>query len=78
MSYQIVKKTCNCQIYDSFAQKYSIDHNKNQIPPYYNLGPNIHITDKPVYIFTFPNQTYINGGPPPQLNYKMLPWFLPS
>ena len=78
MSYQTVKKSCNCQKYDSFAEKQVIGNTANQIPPYYNLGPNIHISDKPIYIYTFPDQNYINGGPPPQLNYKMMPWFLTS
>ena len=39
MSYQTVKKSCNCQKYDSFAEKQVIGNTANQIPPYYNLRP---------------------------------------
>lgn len=78
MSYETVKEMCPCQNYKSFSQKHIIDNTLNQYPPYYILGPSIYISDKPRYIFTFPDQNYINGGPPPRMNDTLTPWYGPS
>ena len=67
------KLQCNQPL--DYSQQPWANHNCNQQPPYYKLGPNIKIVDKAKYIYIMPNQQVIGGGKVCKINPKLYPWY---
>ena len=80
------RECCSCLMgkFKQIPQKYEIDSGMkcdkvepdcNQQPPYYKLGPHIHIENKARYVYTMPNQKDIGGIKVCKINKRLYPWY---